>query len=186
MTQNAEVLTQTLPTNVEELHAFIVKTLTEVLAIPENTIQLAQNIFAAAANATQVQRERDAREQFRPVLTRTPYPGCLRALVTFVDETFVVSFGHIPDGESDWELCGSALAEPACEALTKLVLSQPVFDGDIWYVTTNAAVNAQLEKVTDVVYGESAPVDAPMPEPMDLDQVRSQLADEGIDIEIVH
>lgn len=185
MTQNTtsqKVDIQQMPTTPEELRVYISHVLRDILSIPENVIQLAQNVFAAAANATQVQRERDLREGLRPVLSRTYYQGSLRATVSQPTEgsPMVVGLEFIPEDEKEWKDATIAIAESAREALSKLVLSQPTFPGDVWYVTTNAAVNAQLEKVTDYMMGEGGIETNTEAKPLDLDQVAADIAKQTI------
>lgn len=171
-TEVQQIAVQQMPTTPDELRVFVVEALKQILSIPENVIQLAQQIFAAGANATQVQSERDVREGLRPVLTRVYYPGAFRATVSGeVDAPMTVKLEHKPEGSEVWEDCREVINPSAYEALSKLVLSQPTIPNDVWYITTNAAVNAQQEKVTDIMMGKGEVEPLKEAAPLDLDEV---------------
>lgn len=132
-----------------ELHKSISEGLTTILGIPANQLSMGIMFFEVALQAMKLQQQEEERRYARPVLVRTEYEGSLKAVVSADPANageFIVDLFDLKDGEwVDLDFEPSYL-----EVLSKMVLSQSVQDGDVWYITNNAAIEANLEKVADV------------------------------------
>lgn len=140
--------------SLNELRQVIVTELNNVLTNPDNLNTLANQIFTASTNAIRENAQLRARTAVRPVLTRVPYPGCLKATVLEPregEEILDVSFEEqVTDQDKEgWKT--AALTDQQHLTLRKLVLSQTTVPGDVYYVTTSAAIDAALEAATDEV-----------------------------------
>lgn len=156
------------PTTVEELRNFIAGTMTEILNIPENKVIQAESLLATLLGLTQERRAKDDRAQLRPVVVGTYYRGSARATIGLDTESgqFVVAFDEeTKDAEGKLvlephEVNGVPMTRPVwkkmpleagpLEMLSKLVLSQPVQPGQVFYVTTAAGIEAHMEAMTDM------------------------------------
>jgi hypothetical protein len=157
-----------MPTNVDELRAFVAGTMTEVMNIPENKAIQAESLLGFLFGLVQERRAKNDRSQLRPVVTSTYYRGSARATVGLDKDggEFIVTFSEeIKDAEGklvleDHVVKGVPMTRPTwrvmqleagpLEMLSKLVLSQPVQPGQVFYVTTAAAIEAHMEAMTDV------------------------------------
>lgn len=156
-----------MPTTAEELRNFVAGTMTEILNIPENKIIQAESLLGTLLGLVQERRAKDDRAQLRPVVVSTYYRGSARATVELVEggEFFVKFEEESKDAEGKlitepFELNGVAMTRPvwkgmalpegAYEMMAKLVLSQPVQPGQIFFVTTAAGIEAHMEAMTDM------------------------------------
>ena len=162
------------PATVEELRGFVAGTMTEVLNIPENKAIQAESLLGFLLGLVQERRAKDDRAQFRPVVVGTYYRGSARATVGHDTESgqFVVAFDEeAKDAEGKLvlephEINGVQMTRPVWKAmpleagplemLTKLVLSQPVQPGQVFFVTTGAAIEAHMEAMTDMFQATEA------------------------------
>lgn len=142
-----------MPQTPEQLKAFIAGSVTDVLNIPENATQIARVVIAAALRSLSNDAQHEAIKKTRPVLTRTPYAGCLRAVITAnevaSDEPLTVDVMVHDIASDSW--VESGLPQAGLENVAKLVLSQATVPGDVWYITTNHAVDKQLDAATDAL-----------------------------------
>ena len=162
------------PKTVEELRGFVAGTITEVLNIPENKAIQAESLLGFLLGLVQERRAKDDRSQYRPVVVGTYYRGSARATIGHDVESgqFVVAFDEeVKDAEGklvleSHEVNGVQMTRPVWKAmpleagplemLTKLVLSQPVQPGQVFYVTTAAGIEAHMEAMTDMFQATEA------------------------------
>jgi len=166
--QQLEAALSVMPENAEGLQQFIANAVSKMNTIPENQLIQAENTLKVLLRLVQEERVRVDRSARRPVVTASYYRGSLRAIVGRAESgDFFVTFeqeGKGPDGRllfEDAELNGVAIKRPVWEALeldpnasilfSKMVLSQPVQPGDVFYITTAAGIEAHMELMTDVV-----------------------------------
>jgi predicted DNA-binding protein len=160
------------PSTTEELRAFVAGTMTEVLNIPENKAIQAESLLGFLLGLVQERRAKDDRAQFRPVVVSTYYRGAARATCGVKEGEFFVQFeeeAKDADGKLVLEahdVNGVSMTRPVWKAmpleagplemLTKLVLSQPVQPGQVFYVTTAAGIEAHMEAMTDMFQATDA------------------------------
>lgn len=162
------------PTSVEELRGFVASTMTEVLNIPENKAIQAESLLGFLLALVQERRAKDDRAQYRPVVVGTYYRGSARATIGLDAESgqFVVAFDEeVKDAEGklvleSHDVNGVAMTRPTWKAmpleagpremLSKMVLSQPVQPGQVFYVTTGAGIEAHMEAMTDMFQATDA------------------------------
>jgi hypothetical protein len=157
------------PTTADELRGFVANTLTEMLNIPENKAIQAETNLLFLLGLVQERRAKDDRAQLRPVVVSTYYRGSARATVELdpvVSAEFFVKFeqeSRDTEGKlvtEPFELNGVQMTRPvwvampleggAYEMMAKLVLSQPVQPGQVFFVTTAAGIEAHMEAMTDM------------------------------------
>lgn len=142
------------PTTLEELHIEVATSLSHLLSVPDNVRLLAQSMFTAAGVSLKNSNRIDNAIESRPVLSRTEYPNCARGTVKLVPGEVVEYQVTLEQRNVDGEW-GPLLHETAIQdALKRLVLSQPTFDGDVWYVTTTADVNLAQDAIVDQMLGQ--------------------------------
>lgn len=172
MSQVQAVAPAAFPSTTEELRAFVAGTMTEVLNIPENKAIQAESLLGFLLGLVQERRAKDDRSQYRPVVVATYYRGSARATVGIKDAEFFVQFEEeTKDAEGklvleQHEVNGVQMTRPVWKAmpleagplemLTKLVLSQPVQPGQIFFVTTAAGIEAHMEAMTDMFQATDA------------------------------
>jgi hypothetical protein len=160
------------PQTTEELRAFVAGTMTEVLSIPENKAIQAESLLGFLLGLVQERRAKDERAQFRPVVVGTYYRGSARATVGINEGEFFVKFEEeAKDAEGKLvlephEVNGVQMTRPVWKAmpleaaplemLSKLVLSQAVQPGLVFYVTTAAGIEAHMEAMTDMFQATEA------------------------------
>ncbi|MNF74541.1 hypothetical protein D3C85_149340 [compost metagenome] len=168
MSQVQAVAPVAFPQTTEELRNFVASTMTEVLNIPENKAIQAESLLGFLLGLVQERRAKDDRAQFRPVVVGTYYRGSARATIGHDAESgqFVVAFDEETkdaDGKlvlEPHEVNGVQMTRPVWKAmpleagplemLTKLVLSQPVQPGQVFFITTAAGIEAHMEAMTDM------------------------------------
>lgn len=159
-----------MPTSPEQLREFIAHSLRDILAIPENQLIQAKSFIDTIKKSLDESAQRAERGWLRPVITSTYYRGAFRAVVGTYDAegdiTPVTFLQEQKDAEGkvvfeDAEVNGVALKRPvwvsvegvvnpaSLALLSKLVLSQPTVPGQVFYVTTNGAIEQQMEAATD-------------------------------------
>lgn len=159
-----------MPTSPEQLREFIASAMRDILAIPENQLIQAKTLIDTIKKSLDESTTRAERNWLRPVVTSTYYRGAFRAVVGQYDadgDITPVSFlQEKKDAEGkivfeDAEVNGVGLKRPVWESiegvvnpaslalLSKLVLSQPTVPGQVFYVTTNGAIEQQMEAATD-------------------------------------
>lgn len=163
-----EAALRVMPETAEGLQQFIANATSKMNAIPENQLIQAENTLTVLLRLVKEERARLDRGARRPVVTSSYYRGSLRAVVGRTEEgDFFVTFTQEskgPDGRLVFEaaeLNGVAIQKPVWEAMeldpnasilfSKLVLSQPVQPGDVYYITTAAGIEAHMELMTDLV-----------------------------------
>lgn len=130
--------------------------LNEMFQIPANQLALAKMFLETSVQAIALQQQEEERRYARPVLVRTYYPGSIKATVTS-DPDNVGEFLVALEEEHEGEFKPMDL-EPAYQApLTQMVLSQAVQDEDIWYITTNGAIENNLESVANMFSDQLKP-----------------------------
>lgn len=157
-----------MPTTAEELRNFVAGTMTEILNIPENKIIQAESLLGTLLGLVQERRAKDDRAQLRPVVVGTYYRGSARATIGISNDggEFFVTFeeeAKDADGKlilEPHEVNGVAMTRPVWKAmpleagplemLSKLVLSQPVQPGQVFFITTAAGIEAHMEAMTDM------------------------------------
>ncbi len=166
--QQLEAALSVMPESAEGLQQFIANAVSKLNTIPENQLIQAENTLKTLLRLVQEERVRVDRNARRPVVTSTYYRGSLRAVVGRAEEgDFFVTFTQEskgPDGRlilEDAELNGVAIKRPVWVDLeldpnanilfSKLVLSQPVQPGDVYYITTAVGIEAHMELMTDLV-----------------------------------
>ncbi|MNQ29611.1 hypothetical protein D3C85_429260 [compost metagenome] len=146
-----------MPETPEHLKVFVAATLTDLLNIPENATHFARVVLSAGLKALNNEAQHKAQLAMRPVLTRTPYAGCLRAVITAnevaSDEPLTVDITIREVGSEEW--VDSKIPAHALQELAKLVLSQATVPGDVWYITTNQAVDQQLDKAAEALLNQA-------------------------------
>jgi hypothetical protein len=172
MSQAQTAAPAVFPTTTEELRAFVAGTMSELLAIPENKAIQAESLLGFLLTVVQERRAADKRSEYRPVVVSTYYRGSARATVGVNEGQFFVLFEEeVKDAEGkvvveDHEVNGVAMTRPTwkqmpleagpLEALTKMVLSQPVQPGQVFYITTTAGIEAHMEAMTDMFQSTDA------------------------------
>lgn len=157
-----------MPRTTEELRAFVAGTMTEVLNIPENKAIQAESLLGFLLGLVQERRAKDDRAQLRPVVVSTYYRGSARATVGISKdggEFFVTFEEEAKDAEGKLivephEVNGVQMTRPVWKAmrleagpvemLSKLVLSQPVQPGQVFFITTAGGIEAHMEAMTDM------------------------------------
>lgn len=136
-----------MPDTPEALKVFVAYTLTDLLNIPENGTHFARVVLSAALKALNNSAQQSAQQATRPVLSRTPYAGCLRGVVAAneeaSDEPLSVDLTAHDVATDTW--VESTLPASVQQNVAKLILSQSTVPGDVWYVTTNHAVDKLLD-----------------------------------------
>lgn len=132
----------------EELNIrnMISKEMHEMFSIPANQLNLTQMFLETALQAIRLQKQDEERRYARPVVVRAPYADSIKAEVASDQQGgFSVTLSEEKDGE--WvEL---DLPEEYTVHLSNIVLTQAVMDGDVWYITNNATIEASLERVAN-------------------------------------
>lgn len=163
-----EAALSVMPESAEQLQQFIANATSKMNGIPENQLIQAEGLLAVLLRLVKEERVRLDRNTRRPVVTSAYYRGSVRAIVGRTEEgDFFLTFsqeGKGPDGRilfEDAELNGVAIKRPVWEAFdldqnanilfSKMVLSQPVQVGDVYYITTAAGIEAHMELMTDLV-----------------------------------
>lgn len=153
-----------MPETPEQLKVFVASIVTDLLNIPENATHFARVTLGGALRALNNEAQHKAQLAMRPVLTRTPYAGCLRAVITAnaeaSDEPLTVDITVRAEGSEEW--VDSKLPAAALESIAKLVLSQATVPGDVWYITTNQAVDKQLDLAAEALLNQAQADAAPV------------------------
>jgi hypothetical protein len=146
-----------MPETPEQLKAFVAASVTDLLNIPENATHFARVVLSGALKALNNEAQYKAQLAMRPVLTRTPYAGCLRAVVSANteagDEPLSVDITTRAAGSEEW--IDSGMPYEALQKVAKLVLSQSTVPGDVWYITSNLAVDAQLDAAAEALLNQA-------------------------------
>lgn len=146
-----------MPETPEQLKAFIAASVTDLLNIPENATHFARVVLSGALGALNNQAQLASQLALRPVLTRTPYAGCLRAVISANteagDEPLSVDITTRAAGSEEWVDTG--MPNEALQKIAKLVLSQSTVPGDVWYITSNRAVDAQLDAAAEALLNQA-------------------------------
>lgn len=142
----------------QDIKQQVAHALHEILNIPDNALNLASVMINAIGVALREKRENAT--AIRPVLVKTYYNAAIRATIV-EDETVDTGLGVKLEEEKRDEEGNSikdewididAIEPIVKETLTKIVLSQAVLQpGEVWYITTNKDVEAELEKLADNV-----------------------------------
>lgn len=163
-----EAALSVMPESADALQQFIANAVSKMNTIPENQLIQAENTLTVLLRLVKEERVRVDRQARRPVVTASYYRGSIRAVVGRTEEgDFFITFSQEskgPDGRllfEDAELNGVAIKKPVWEAMeldqnanilfSKMVLSQPVQPGDVFYITTGAGIEAHMELMTDLV-----------------------------------
>jgi len=157
-----------MPQTAEQLRHFVAGTMNELLNIPENKAVQAESLLTYLLGLVKEKQASENRANLRPVVVSTYYRGSARATIglDLQSNTFLVAFDQEAkdaDGKiitEAFELNGVQLTRPtwtkfelpgaAYDMMSKLVLSQPVQPGQVFFVTTGAAIEAHMEALTDV------------------------------------
>ena len=146
-----------MPETPEQLKVFVAAAVTDLLNIPENATHFARVVLSGALRALNNEAQHKAQLAMRPVLTRTPYPGCLRAVITAnaeaSDEPLTVDITIREVRSEEWT--DSKASPVVLQELAKLVLSQATVPGDVWYITTNQAVDKQLDAAAEALLNQA-------------------------------
>lgn len=144
---------------IEQVRHLIAEQLSSLLTIPENQENLAIIVVGALARMTKELTDTRLRNANRLTLTKTYYAGALRAEVGVsvaeeADESLLSVKFFIKSEENEW-VPADDLNDAAVENLTKLVLSQTAVPGDVFYITTQAAVNQFVDNLSAAMTGET-------------------------------
>lgn len=166
-----------MPQTPEQLEYFIAGTLNKINSNPDNLNVHAELLLGHLLQLTREQRARRERQAVRPVVVGTYYRGSLRAVVGIEESTgeFKVSFfEEVKDAEGkvvfeDVEVEGKTtrratwkhaeLNAAPFEGLSKMVLSQAVQPNQVFYITTEAGIEAHMEAMTDFIMSQRESVD---------------------------
>lgn len=151
-TQAAVGADRHFPTNSAELHQFIADSFQQLLSVPQNANSIAIATLGAQIKALKDSQELLSRQGAKVVLTRVEYPGCIRAVILAPEvegeEMSVALTQRI--SEEEWG-APEGFDQKAMESLARLVLSQAAVPGEMFYITTNAAVENANELASQVI-----------------------------------
>lgn len=130
----------------QEIKEMVAEAFNELLQVPANQLNLGIMFTQVQLQALKLQQQEEERRYARPVVVRAYYEGALRATVAANNEgNFDVTFTELKDGE--W--VDPLISVDYQGIFSKMILSQGVVDGDVWYITNNASVENNLEKAAN-------------------------------------
>lgn len=134
-----------------EFRQMVANELAAILSIPENIQAIAKSIAETQVKALHSVNIINQRMEAHPQLVRVEYPNAAKA--TVVDGAEVGQYDVILEerGE-DKEWKPLVRDQVILDGIKHLVLSQVVYAGDVWYVTTTAEVNRYQDKVLTEQY----------------------------------
>lgn len=153
MSEHEQTAEQELfPQTIEQLQALVAVQIGEVLSIPANVNALAQAILSAAAAAVAENQQLRRKQQMRLALVKTWYPGSIRATVMSSEvEGDDLLDVVLEEKNEEGNYVPTSLAEGQQGPLKQLVLSQTAQPGDVYFITTNSAVDKALEEASEMM-----------------------------------
>lgn len=118
----------------------------ELFKIPGNALNLATMVAQQMVVSLKTMQQEAERRYARPILVRVEYEGSVRATVQPAGDDGLLSV--LLEERVDGEYTTSGIDDSWHKVLSDMVLSQTAFPGDVWFITTNAAVENALEKAT--------------------------------------
>lgn len=138
---------QTVEQQQAEFKEAVAQALHDLLNIPANQLSLAIMMAQSNLNSLVQQRNEEQRRYTQPVLVRAPYKGCIKATIGDVDAEGLLTVLLEEEKDGVWV---ESQIDPVYQAtFKKLALSDTAQPGDIWFITTPAAIDAEREKATD-------------------------------------
>lgn len=135
-----------------EMRNMISKSIHEMFTIPANQLNLTQMFLETAIQAIKLQRQDEERRYARPVVVRAAYPDSIKGKVTSDGQGGFSVELEVEGEDGEWQTL--TVDEATHTYLANTILTQSVMDGDVWYITNNATIEANLEKVANHYSGQ--------------------------------
>lgn len=164
----SEVAVKPFPATLEELRLTVAEIMSELLKNPANALIIGELVLGEAARSMRYTRERALRNMQTPALVQTEYPNSARATVSQPGEGGLLSVTverRVTDdaGKPTGDWSTEVVSEGFREAISKLVLSTTAVPGTVYFVTTEAEVEAYQESLADMYQAELAAQAQPAP-----------------------